>query len=474
MIPQKQGEARRWCWAGGRGGAAGDRPGADQAAPGTVFRGAQGVAMKCDIAGRDIAKQGIARKISLHNKLISNAAGPVTFGVSKNITARKGRGRFGVSAMNGGRSLPESNDDLLQVGGCIGDVDSAAGDRSGIFNQGAGGQAQVREVGINPAPEIAAVAGEGAAGDRAETVPPGIETTAGFDTDVVGEDTVGHRGRRVEIGEAAALRQANVALESATGGRYRGIEREQTGTVGRLVELENAVGQYGRAVAVTGEAAAKRPHVALEQTPRQSRRGLETTNGAAVDLGGVFDEPTIVEGKIRIARAIEGTAIGAGEIGEEDAVPDQGGRTARAGNATSAGGDMAIGNGHTLQHSRAGFAGMESKAPVVTARAALAVDDDRVGVAALGTNGDGLAEKIDIAVARPGEGTVGQGDDVPSHRRGNSRLNGRKVAAAVRMNGPGTGIGIVKDEGQDTQAADGQATDRKPPRSGVCLMQSFT
>ncbi len=102
---------------------------------------------------------------------------------------------------------------------------------------------------------------------------------------------------------------------------------------------------------------------------------------------------------------------------------------------------------------------MKKKSTMVAARTALAVDEARVGVAALGTNGDCLAQEINIAVARAGEGTIGQGDDIPIHRGGHRRLDGRIIAAAVGSDGPGAGKRIGNDESQYTQTADDQVTD---------------
>ena len=108
---------------------------------------------------------------------------------------------------------------------------------------------------------------------------------------------------------------------------------------------------------------------------------------------------------------------------------------------------MTIGNGQTSNFRRTVFAGMKTKTTMQTSRTALAIDDAGVRIAVLRTNRDGLAEEIDIAVARSSENAIGQCDDVPSSGSGHGGLDGREIAAAVGSDDPGAGKCNINGEG---------------------------
>lgn len=179
-------------------------------------------------------------------------------------------------------------------------------------------------MGIDTTAEITAVPSESAVRDRVETVTGGIEATTGLTTDVVNEDTINDSRRRVEIGKATTFTQANITHKDAACDRGYGIKGEYTATVGRLVQLKNAICQFGCAVAITTETTAKGAHITTEKAPSQCGRRLVTTNGTTVDLSGILDELAILEGKVRVTCAVKCATVVSGKVVDEDTIANQG------------------------------------------------------------------------------------------------------------------------------------------------------
>ena len=88
---------------------------------------------------------------------------------------------------------------------------------------------------------------------------------------------------------------------------------------------------------------------------------------------------------------------------------------------------VAVLHGEPLEHAVDGFPTLEAECPMTVRRACLAVDDARAGTI-FATDGDGLAEKSDIAIAESAVRSVGHHDNIAIDGRVDGRLNCRVTA----------------------------------------------
>jgi hypothetical protein len=101
-------------------------------------------------------------------------------------------------------------------------------------------------------------------------------------------------------------------------------------------------------------------------------------------------------------------------------------------------GVMPAGDGETLDHGGEALALVELEDPVMLELRTLGVEDARGRVAALGAQGDGLAEQVEVAVARAGEGAIEQLDHVAVLSRHDGFLDGERAVGSDDDGGAGT------------------------------------